>query len=173
MRMPGKQIKQCHSQAVGHEMQHDWWDHCLETNETHSQPVGHGMRHGWWECQANKWSHVTHKLLVMGCNMIDEIAWQTNEAVSLTRWSSCHSEIWLMRMPCKQMKQCHLQAVCHGMRYDWWECQANKWRSDIHFLLVMWWEIIYENTWQTNEAVSLTRCSSWDATWLMRLPGKW
>ena len=83
----------------------------------------------------------------MGWDMIDETAWQRNKGVSLTCcWS--WDETWLMRLPGKEIKQCHSLPVGHGMRHDWWDC------------------------WQRNKAVSLTCCWSWDETWLMRLPGK-
>ena len=42
----------------------------------------------------------------MGWDMIDETAWQRNKAVSLTLcWS--WDETWLMRMPGKEIQQCH------------------------------------------------------------------
>ena len=155
MRLPGIRIKQCHSQAVCHGMRHEWWDcnqavsltgcgHGMRWHEWwdcickqhHSQAVGHGTRHGWWE------SSVTHILLVMGWEMIDETAikqcyslpvghgmrrdwWDHNKAVSLTPcWS--WDETWLMRLPGKEIKQCHSLPVGHGMRHDWWDCLAKK-----------------------------------------------
>ena len=126
MRLPGKQMKQCHSLAVSHGIQHDWW-----------------------KCLANKWSSSTHLLLVMGCNMIDENAWQTSlgEAVSLTCWCSW-STTWLIRLRGKQMKESHSLAVVMGSN------------------------IIDQTAWWRNEAVWLTSCWSCDATWLMWMPGK-
>ena len=102
----------------------------------HSLAVGHGMQCDWWECLTKKGSSVAHLLLVMGCNIIDENAWQTNQAVSPTNcWSWDATQ--LMRLRGKQMKQCHSQPVGHGMRHNWWKCLANKWSSNTHLLLVM------------------------------------
>ena len=99
MRLPGKEIKLCHSLPVSHVMKHDWWNHLARS--------------------------VTHSLFVMGWNMIAEIAWQRNKAVSLT---SCWSwdETWLMKLPGKEIKLSHSQAVGHGMRHDWCDCLANR-----------------------------------------------
>ena len=112
-------------------------------------------------------------LLVMRWDMIDENAWKKNKAVSLTPcWS--WDETWLMRLPGKEIKQCHSQTVVHRMRHDWWGCLIS---SVTHSLLVMWWDmpVIDETAWQLerNKAVpSLTYCWSWYNTWLMRLPSK-
>ena len=48
MKLPGKEIKQCHSLPVGHEM--SWISQLMrlagrEIKQCHSLPVGHGMRH--------------------------------------------------------------------------------------------------------------------------------
>jgi hypothetical protein len=49
--------------------------------------------------------------------MVDETAWQRNKAVSLTRcWS--WDETLLVRLPGKEINQCHSLAVDHGMRHD-------------------------------------------------------
>ena len=142
MRLPDRQLKQYHLLTVGHVMKHDWWN-CLARSVTHSL---FGM---WW-------------------NIIDEIAWQRNTAVSLTPcWS--WDETWLMRLPGKEIKLCHSQPVGHDMKHDWWNCLA---RSVTYSLFVMWWNIIDETAWQRNKAVWLTYCQSWNETWLMRLPGK-
>jgi hypothetical protein len=50
--------------------------------------------------------------------MIDETAWQTNKAVSLTRCWSWDEICQIERLPRKEMEQCHSLAVGHGMRHD-------------------------------------------------------
>ena len=47
-----------------------------------------------------------------------------------------------MRLPVKEMNQCHSHTVGHGP----------------------WDDMIDETAWQRNEPVSLTYCWSWDAT---------
>ena len=148
MSMPGTRMKQCHSQTVGHAIQHDWW-----------------------KLLVNTWSSNTHFLLVMGWEVIDENFGQTSEAVTLTTYC-WWDEMWLMGMPGEQMKQCHSQAVGHGMQNKGWDYLANKWSSVTYILLVMGSYIANENAWQTNDAMSLTCCWSWDAMWLMRMPDK-
>jgi hypothetical protein len=44
--------------------------------------------------------------------MIDETAWQRNNAVSLTPCS------WDGQVVAKEIKQCHSLSVGHGMRHD-------------------------------------------------------
>ena len=151
MRLPGKQMKQCHSLAVSHGIQHDWWK-CLAnkwSSSSDSLAVSHGMQHDWWECLANKpwWSSVTYLLVFMEYNMIDQATWQTNEGVSLT-------------------------CCCHGIQHYWSDCLVKKWSSVTYQLLVMWCNMIDVNAWQKNEAVPLTRCWSWDPTWLIKMSGK-
>ena len=122
-----------------------WWMRvpCKELKKCHSQTVGHGMRYDRWECLTKKYRCVTHFLLVMIWDMIDESAWQRHKAASLTYcWS--WDERWLMVVPGTQIKQCHSLPVGHGMRYEWWECMANKLSSVTHFLLVMEWDMINE-----------------------------
>ena len=165
-------MKQCDSQTVGHVIQHDWWE-CLAKKWSSVMVAYLLLAMGdWWECLANKWISITHFLLVMGCNMIDENAWQINEAVSPTScwlWDATWlislpgfksssvtykllvmDATWLMSLHGKQMKQCHSQTVGHGIQHDWWDCLPNKWNSITHFLLVMGWDMIDENFWQIN-----------------------
>ena len=87
----------------------------------------YNLFNGSWdgEVVGKEKSSVTHLLLVMGWDMIDETAWQRNKAVSLTAcWP--WDETWLIRLPSKEIKQCHSLPVGHGMRHDWWDCQAGK-----------------------------------------------
>ena len=70
----------------------------------------------------------------------------------------------------KEIKRHHSLPVSHGMRDDrWaWDCMTK-----CHSLPVgMGWGMINENTWQRNEAASLTTYWLWDEQWLMRLQGK-
>ena len=102
----------------------------------------------------------------MGGDMIDETPWQRNIAVSLTAcWS--WDETWLMRLPGKEIKQCHSQPVGHRIRHHWWDSLAPKYSSVTHSLLVMGWDMIDETPWQRNKSSELlTACWSWDAkTW--------
>jgi hypothetical protein len=50
--------------------------------------------------------------------MIDETAWQGNKAVLLTGPCWLWDETRLMRLPGKEIKQCHSLPVGHGMRHD-------------------------------------------------------
>ena len=165
MRLIGKEIKHCHSQAelvMG-------WDMIDET--------------AWQRNNA-----ITHSLFkVMGW----KTAWQLHKAVSLTTcWS--WKEIWLMRLPCKEIKQCHSLSVghqtwlmrlpgkdikpqCHShsvgeMRHDCWDYLGKKKAVSPTFC----W------SWDGMGLVRLPskdrkQCHTfywWDETWLMRLPGK-
>ena len=180
MGLPGKEIKQCHSLPIGYGMKHDetawqrnkavsltfcWsWDEtwlmrfpCTDIKQCHPLSVGYRMKHNWWDCLEKKYSSVTHSLLVMGWNMIDETAWQRNKAVSLTYcWP--WDETWLMWLPGKEIQQCHSLPIGHGMKHDWWDCRAKKYSSVTHCLLVMGWNMIDEIALHRHKAVSPTDC---------------
>ena len=124
----------------------------------------------------------------MGWDMTDETARQRHQAVSLTTCGSW-DETWLVRLPGKEIKQCHSLSDGHRMRHDWWDTLAKKYSSVTHSLLVMGWDMIDETPWQRNKAVSyslpvdhgmprhdgtscegimlltLTHCQPWDETY--------
>ena len=98
-----------------------------------------------WDCLARKYSSVamvTHSLLVM-----------------VMGWNIAT----LMRLPGKEIKQCHSQAVGLGMRHNWWGCLGI-----MSLTSYLSWD---ETAWQGNQAVLITSCWSWDETWSMGLPG--
>ena len=101
VRLPGKEIKQCCSHAVGHGMRHDWWDCLVQRNK--AVPL------------TRCWSW--HETWLRDCLA------QRNKAVSLTPCGSWH-ETWLMKLPGKEIKQCHSQTVGCRMRHGWWDCLA-------------------------------------------------
>ena len=150
MRLPGKETKQCHSHSVGH-----------------------GIRHDWSDCLAKNKNTITNILLIMRWDMIDATAQQRNKAVLLT-YCWLLDEAWLMRLSrykavsltycwwwkmwlnetAKEIRQCHSHSVGQGMRHEKQSCIT-------YLLLVMRWDMIAENAWQRNNAVSLTTCWSW------------
>ena len=144
MRLPGKEIKQCHcSLAIGH-----GWDILRlpgeQIKQSHSQAVGHVMSHDWWDSLAKGKSSVTHILLVIGWEIIVEIAWT-------------------------EIKQCNTQAFGQGMRHDWWDYLERKQSSVTHILFVMddLWDC-QARIYSSATHILLAR----NETWLMRQPGK-
>ena len=75
---------------------HDWWDKTTsltpcglwdEIDETawqRNKAISLTFCYSWLIRLPEKWSSVTHHLLVMGWDMIDVTVWQINKAVSLT-----------------------------------------------------------------------------------------
>ena len=121
----GKEVKQCYSQTIGHEIKHDWWDFLPKTKAV----------------------SLTNCSMVMGWDIIEETAWQRNKATSLTRCRS-QDETRSMRLPGKEIKQCHSHAV--GWDETWLlRCLAKTSGSLTHSLLIiMGWDMIDETNWQ-------------------------
>ena len=149
-----------------------------DINLCHTHPVGHGtVRHD----DETAWQR-NHSHPVKGWEMNDKTAWQSNKPVLRTAcWS--WEEAWLMRLPCKEIKQWHSHSVGHGMSDDWWNCLVT------HSLLVIGWDMIDEIAWCPSHSLSVghgMRLHDWwnclvcdllsvghgIETWLLWLPGK-
>ena len=91
MRLPSKEIKQCHSHTVVTMVALRHHEISLKAFYCHSHTVGYGIKYDWWD----------------SC--------QRNIVVSLT---SCWDETWLMRLPGIEIELCHSLPVGHGMRHD-------------------------------------------------------
>ena len=107
IRLPGREIKQCHSLPVGHGMRHYWWN-CSDVGikQYHSLPVGHKRRHDWWDCLPKKRS-TTHSLLGMpvGWDMV-RFTWR-NCAVTHPLLQPCDKTYW----DCLAQRKCGVSHI--------------------------------------------------------------
>ena len=143
-----------HTHAIGHDDR--WWDcsadkgqHYLHAvnhvmrccrggkGKCYSLPVGHDSRWDemWWGCIAEINVSITHKLVVIG--------WDVMRLQGRNK-CQCHSQTVGHGMRCDELasQRCHSHAVGHGMR-----CDETTWHR------------------QNSMSVSLTCCGSWDVMW--------
>ena len=145
---------ECHSQAVGHGMK------CDETRgECHSLAVGYGMR-----LPGKRKGCVTHKLLVMGWNVMRLPGRKGGECHSLAvgHGRKCDEIAW------PKMGGMSLTSYCHGMRCDEIAWQRNR-GSVTHKLLVIGWNVMTLLGRKMGGGTHSLLFKEWN---LMKLPGR-